>query len=272
MEYLRELAEWSLLAFTALLVLAFFLAYEAGAWIARRRAGREEKAPDGVNVIVGGLLALLAFVLALTLSYASARFSERRAGALAEVNAISTAWSNAEVIGHPRGKEIARLLEEYTKVRLAFVEAGRDKAKIAELNKTTNAMQTTITGHLAAIVQEQPNTVSTALMKALNESFDAATSERFAYDRGLPTQIFWLLISLTLLGAAALGYQMGFVRQRPRLLAIALMLGWTIVTVDILDLASPRIGSFRIDSDVYRWMLQNFQSGVKIPPFPVRTP
>lgn len=272
MEYLRELAEWSQPAFAALLLLTFFLAYEAGVWIAHRSAGSHEKPPEGVNVIVGGLLALLAFVLALTLSYASARFSERRSGALSEVNAISTAWSNAEVIGHPRGKEIARLLEDYTKVRLAFVEAGRDKARIDNLNKTTNAMQSTMTGHLAAIVQDQPNTVSTALMKALNESFDAATSERFAYDRGLPTQIFWLLISLTLLGAAALGYQMGFVRQRPRLLAIALMLGWTIVTVDILDLASPRIGSFRIDSDVYRWMLQNFQSGVKIPPFPVRTP
>ena len=174
MEYLRELAEWSELAFTVLLVLAFFLAYEAGSWIARRSIGRAEKAPDGVNVIVGGLLALLAFVLALTLSYASARFSERRLGALAEVNAISTAWSNAEVIGHPRGKEIARLLEEYTKVRLAFVEAGRDKAKIAELNKTTNAMQTTITGHLAGYIRVNADSLEQAkALLAGNPVFEA---------------------------------------------------------------------------------------------------
>jgi hypothetical protein len=79
-------------------------------------------------------------------------------------------------------------------------------------------------------------------------------------------------MSLTPLGAAALGYQMGFARQRPRLLAVVLMLGWTIVTVDILDLASPRIGSFRVDSDAYRWMLQSFQSGVTIPPVPAHTP
>jgi hypothetical protein len=266
MEFIRELAEWSVLAFTALLLVAFFIAYEAGAWVARLSAGNEGKAPEGVNVIVGGLLALLAFVLALTLNYASARFSERRTGALAEVNAISTAWSNAEVIGHPRGKEIARLLEDYTRVRKEFVEAGRDRARIGELNKTTNALQSTMTGHLAAIVQEQPNTVSTALMKSLNETFDAATSERFAYDRGMPTQIFWLLISLSLLGATALGYQMGFGRQRPRVLAVVLMLGWTIVIVDILDLASPRIGSFRTNSDAYAWTLQSFQGGVRIPP------
>lgn len=270
MEYFRLLADWSELAFTALLLVAFFLAHEVGTWIARRGAGRDGKTPEGVTVIVGGLLALLAFVLALTLSYANARFSERRAGALAEVNAISTAWSIAEVIGHPRGKEIARLLEEYTQVRQQFVEAARDKAKIAELNKTTNALQSKMTGHLAAIVQEQPNPVSAALMTSLNESFDAATSERFAYDLGLPPQIFWLLISLSLLAAAALGYQMGFARERPRLLAAVLMLGWTIVMVDILDLASPRIGSFRTNSDAYRWTLQGFQGGVQIPPAPAR--
>ena len=270
MEYLRELAEWSELAFMALLLVAFFVAYEAGAWIARRSVDRAEKPPEGVNVIVGGLLALLAFVLALTLSYASARFSERRSGALAEVNAISTAWSIAEVTGHPRGKEIARLLEEYTRVREEFVEAGRDNARIAELNKTTSALQSMMIGHLAAIVQEQPNAVSTSLMTSLNEAFDAATTERFAYSSGLPTQIFWLLMSLSLLAAAALGYQMGFGQRRPRLLAVALMLGWAIVTVDILDLASPRIGYFRASSDAYRWMLQGFKSGVQIPPAPGR--
>lgn len=270
MELIKELAEWSELAFTALLLAVFFAAYEVGSWIARRSAGHEEKVPEGVNVIVGGLLALLAFVLALTLSFANQRFSERRAGALAEVNAISTAWSIAEIIGHPRGKEIARLLEEYIKVRQGFVEAGRDKAKVAELNKSTNTLQSLMTGHLAAIVQEQPNPVSASLAASLNESFDAATTERFAYDRGMPAQIFWLLMSLSMLAAAALGYQMGFIRQPPRMLAAALMLGWTIVTVGILDLASPRIGSFRTDADAYRWTLQSFRGGVKIPPAPAR--
>jgi hypothetical protein len=110
MEYLAQLADWSELAFAALLFGVLLLAHEAGALVSRRAVGREEKAPEGVGVVVGGLLALLAFVLALTLSYASGRFSERRAGALAEANAISTAWTRAQAIAHPRGKEIAGLL------------------------------------------------------------------------------------------------------------------------------------------------------------------
>jgi hypothetical protein len=38
------------------------------------------------------MLGLLAFVLALTLSFANSRFSERIQGTLNEANAIGTAW------------------------------------------------------------------------------------------------------------------------------------------------------------------------------------
>src|SRR6516162_5266441 len=80
---------------------------------------------EGVGVVVGGMLSLLAFVLALTLSFANSRFSERVAGTLTEANAIGTAWLRAEAIGHVRGPEIAKLLEEYTQIRREFVSEGR---------------------------------------------------------------------------------------------------------------------------------------------------
>ena len=43
---------------------------------------------------------------------------------------------------------------------------------------------------------------------------------------------------------------------------------WTLVIVDILDLASPRIGALRTSAAVYEWTLQGFQGGVPIPPLP----
>ena len=75
--------------------------------------------------MVGGLLGLLAFVLALTLSFGSARFEERRQGTLAEANAIGTAWLRAEATGHPRGSEIARLLEDYGRLRKDYLQAPK---------------------------------------------------------------------------------------------------------------------------------------------------
>ena len=118
MTELAAIANWSVFAFALLLWVAQMLAHEAGYWFgSRRRARGGEVQAEGVGIVVSGMLGLLAFVLALTLSFANTRFSERVEGTLAEANAIGTAWLRAEAIGHIRGPEIARLLEEYAQVR-----------------------------------------------------------------------------------------------------------------------------------------------------------
>jgi hypothetical protein len=240
-----------------------------GQWAGRRQRKRAEGHYEGVGVVVGGMLGLLAFVLALTLSFANTRFSERRAGALSEANAIGTAWLRAEAIGQPRGREIARLLEQYTQLRMDFVRADTGAAAtIVDFNRQTNALQTQIWGHLAAIARDQPNPISAALMASLNDVFDASTGERFSYNLMLPPQIFWLLVAITLLSMAALGYQLGLRGQPIRVLVFLLTGMWTLVIVDTLDLASPRIGTFRTSTDVYQWTLQSFKGGVPIPPAP----
>lgn len=269
MSVLAAIADWSVLAFGVLLLAAQMLVHEAGYWVGwRRKARGGEVHAEGVGVVVGSILGLLAFVLALTLSFANTRFTERIQGTLTEANAIGTAWLRAEAIGHVRGPEIARLLEEYTRVRRDFVSEGRDRPTIDELNQRTNALQSKIWGHMAAIVREQPNTVSTSLMAALNDAFDQATAERFAYYLRLPSPIFWLLIGMTLLGTAALGFQLGLRGRQVHLLVAFLSIMWTVVIVDILDLASPRIGAFRASAAVYDWTLQGFKGGLQIPPLP----
>src|SRR5262249_40689125 len=173
MTVLAAIADWSIAAFGFLLWVTQMLAHEAGYWFGSRwRARGREVHAEGVAIVVGGMLSLLAFVLALTLSFANSRFTERIQGTLTEANAIGTAWLRANAIGHVRGAEIARLLEEYAQVRRDFVTQTRGSAAIDELNKRTNALQSQMWGHLAVIVREQPNTVSTALMAALNDVFD----------------------------------------------------------------------------------------------------
>jgi hypothetical protein len=40
---------------------------------------------------------------------------------------------------------------------------------------------------------------------------------------------------------------------------------WTVVIVDILDLASARLGNFRTTAAAYEWTIQSFQSGTPTP-------
>lgn len=267
MGWVVTIAETSVLAFAALLFLAQIAAHGFGFWLGKR-AGARQTNPESVGVVVGGMLGLLAFVLALTLSFASNRFSEHRQGSLNEANAIGTAWLRAKAVGGPRADAIASLLEDYAKVRADFIKAGRDAKTIDRLNARTSALQTQMWGHVSAIVREEPTPVTTALMAALNDTIDAATKERFAYHITLPPQLFWLLVGMTLVSMGCLGYQFGLKRRASHLLVVLLTLMWTWVIVEILDLASARLGYIRTGTAVYDWTIQGFEGGNAIPSLP----
>jgi hypothetical protein len=160
------------------------------------------------------------------------------------------------------------LLEQYTQIRLDFINAERNADQLQKLNRETNALQSTIWGHVAAIVREQSGPVSTSLMTSINEVFDMSTAERFSYERRLPPQLFWLLIGMTCLGMAALGFQLGLRGRTVRFMVLLLTCMWTVIIVDIFDLASGRFGHIRTSGVAYEWTLQGFKGGVKIPPAP----
>jgi len=264
MSLLIDLAAWSMTAFGLVLFAAQAAARELGFAIGRR--AREKSEREGVGILVGAILGLMAFVLALTLAFANTRFAERRAGALAEANAIGTAWLRASAIDNPRAAEIARLLAEYTTVRADFVRASLDPAAIAATNARTGTLQTTLWGHATAIARERPDPIVAALMAALNDTFDAATAERFAFSLALPTQLVALLGGMALLAMGALGFQLGLRGNPHRVLAMVLTAVWTLVMVEILDLGAARIGALRTSAAVYDWTLQSFQGGVPVPP------
>jgi len=268
MDYLLLLADRSVLAVALLLLLGQLLTHEIGYRIG---AAENEPAPgqrEHVGVVVTGMLGLLAFVLALTLSYSTARFSERRQSTIVEANAIGTAWLRAKAIGSPQAIEIAGLLENYLDVRQGFVQSGREPQVLAKANDETSALQQAIWTRVTAIVRERPDAISGALMSAVNETFDASTSERFAMGMQLPVQIFWLLLGVMLLSMAALDYQFGLKRRPVRIFVGILTVVWTAVIISILDLAAPRVGNFRTSIAVYEWTRQGFQSSGSANPAP----
>ncbi len=264
MIWLIEIAEGSIIIFGALLFLAQIVAHGVGFLLGRHNQHQEARS-DTVGVIVGGMLGLFAFVLALTLSFANGRFTDHQTSSLAEANAIGTAWLRAKAIGGPDAEAIAGLLETYATVRADFVRAGLDRKIIDPLNQKTSDLQAQMWGHLAVLVRAEPNPISSSLMAALNEAFDASTKERFAYHLTLPPQLFWLLIGMTLLCMGCLGYQFGLKRRPSPILALLLTFMWTWVIVEILDLASARLGYIRTGTAVYEWTIQGFKGGLTLP-------
>jgi hypothetical protein len=266
MNVLGEILAFSLLAFWLVFFLLQWLAQALGSWLGRRHAEGGGAPAEGVGVVVGGMLGLLAFVLALTLSFATARFEERRQGTLMEANAIGTAWLRAQAIGHPRSDELTKLFEEYTKLRVDFIKAPADRDIVRAINDRTSALQNRIWEHVTAIVRERPDAISSSLMAATNEVFDRATAERFAFAQTMPAQMVWLLMGIAVLSIGALGYQLGLRKLSLPILSVLLIGMWTSVIVVILDLSAPRIGSMRSSAAAYYWTLDGFNPN----PAPVR--
>ncbi|MBB3315175.1 hypothetical protein FHT77_001017 [Rhizobium sp. BK181] len=164
---------------------------------------------------------------------------------------------------------ILRLVASNAGINQRLRSCGRDQQSIEKANQQTSALQQEIWSQVTVIVRQRPDAVTAALMSAVNETFDTGTSERLALDTRLPAQIFWLLIGVMMLSMATLGYQFGIKGQPVRFLVLLLTLVWTAVVIDILDLATARLGSFRTDVHMYEWTRQGLGEA-RPPPVPIQ--
>jgi hypothetical protein len=267
-----DLAAISLLGFGVVMLGLQFGALWLGAKLGRRhtrRVSSNDKDPaEGVGVVVGALLGLLAFTLGVTISIADNRFEDRRRAAIDEANAIGTAWLRAQAIGHPRTNEIARLLEGYAEARIDWLAAPRGSDIRPQAIARTAEAQGLIWGHATAVIRERPDPAVATLLTALNETFDLAAKQRWAFRGQMPLELPWLLFTLTLVSVAGIGYQWGLKNRWHPVLASLLLAAWSGCLVLIADLVNPRVGGVRVDVAPYIWTLESFKGGVEIPPLP----
>ena len=256
-DYFYEFLQTSQLLFFLVMVAGLLITLEVGRVFGRRRrATIGEGADEGASLVVGSLLGLMAFVLALNLSNATSRFEMRMNATLQEVNAIGTAMMQAGAVGGAQVESLTADLREYLALRHDYVQATRQSGDIERLNAETGALQNKIWAGLTLRMQDSPSPATTSLMNAINNAFDASTAMRLAMEYRMPHQVIGLLFLLSGLGTAAVGYQFGLNRRRGRAPGILLSILWCMIVIEILDIGSARIWSFRTDTRVYEWSLE----------------
>ena len=258
MEIFQFLVSAGLGVFALAVFVALGVSHQLGFRIGLRRAGGSGKEEnDTAGFVAGAILALLAFSMAMTLSFAQGRFEDRRSASLVEANAIGTAWLRAGVIGGEHGAAIADQLRAYLALRRDYITAPGDRARIAEINAATSAAQDAIWARMIRIAESRQDAIAGQMMVALNEVFDAATMQRQAHASRLPRELVGLLFLMTLLAIGVVGYQFGLRGRSHPVLTTLLLLTWTVSLSVIADLSSPRIGDLRTDSSVYDWTAQS---------------
>jgi hypothetical protein len=261
---LDNVLEWmidtTLVLFGAVIVILLFAANEIGFRIGLRRSRRGEphdRHLAGIGTITAGMLGLLAFTLSLTINIAQNRFELRRSLVLQEANSIQTAWLRAGLIPGPQGATIRGLVEQFASVQLAYVSANRFTEEPSLIARKDD-IQAQIWKVMEGIAADQDVTKTSALATAVIEMFNAARSERFAFDSRVPADMSWMLMAGSLLAIGAMGYYLGTSGSRHFTLTSLLLVMWAGGMVLIADLNRPRIGVIRVDPQPLQWAIGDF--------------
>ena len=233
------------------LFVALCLAAEAGFrlqhWLDRRWPAGEDKG-GGVGQILGVSLGLMSLLLSFTFSIANNHHDTRKALVLAEANAIGTAYQRAELIDEPvRGMLIAGL-RDYTQARIAFYEAGDDRAKLAAVEQRTGVLQGQLWASTGQAVRSLPGSnVSGLLMEAMNHMFDQASARKTAMAAHVPVAVLFGLTVLLQASAVMLGAALSEDRRRHPLLAMMMLALLSFTMTLIVDIDRPRQHHVRVN-------------------------
>jgi hypothetical protein len=225
----------------ALLAISVEAGYRGQGWLIRKRPA--DHPSDGQNHLLSAILGLLALLLGFTFSLGLNRYEARRAMVVQEANAIGTTWLRAQLLEEPNRTVMSGLLRAYVDARLAWSMSGADDADLA----ATSALQAklwTTTG--AAIRTDSSPQLSRAVMDAMNDSFDAASSRAAERAAHIPDRVLEVLLLYAALSMLMLGYTLAAAGRPHRIATGMVLLLLSLAVVVILDLDRPRGGSIQV--------------------------
>jgi hypothetical protein len=244
--FLDALPTWAVFVGTVAIT---WLAIEGGYLVGRLRvrSGSYEKGAS-ISAMHGTILALLAFILAITFGMASERYDARKRLVLTEANAIGTSYLRAELLPSPFDTEVRALLREYVDTRLDAVQAAQRAAQRDAALARSEELHALLWSQAVQVSREAPGSYGFVLFApSLNEVIDLH-SERVAAairDR-LPGGVWAVLYLVAILAMLAMGYHLALTDSRRSITSVALALSFSLVIVLIVDLDRPQGGSLTV--------------------------
>ena len=228
------------LLFLALFALANLLAYEVGFRIGMWSKQRDPEGEEGATgLIVGSIIGLMAFLLAITMGMAADRFDTRRSLVLQETNAIGTTYLRAGYLSEPASSESQALLREYVPLRIATSDREQLAANVA----ASEDIQAELWTIAEEVARTDGSDVTALYIESLNDVIDLHTMRVVAgvYSR-VPVTILWLLVAGVVLSLGLVGYNAGLSRRRSPVIAVVLVVALGAVIWLVVDLDRPQDG------------------------------
>jgi hypothetical protein len=234
------LIAFALIAFGMLV--AYEIGFRVGAWRERRNP-EEKEGPTGA--LVGSLLALMAFLLAITMGMAGDRYDTRRGLVQQEANAIKSVFLRAGYLPQPQSDQLQELVRQYTPLRIgtAGISPEQIQQQAVQSNQVLNQAWTITDAFISENFQSD---AYSAFVDALDEMTQAGASRITAINNRVPDPILLFLVLGSILAIGLVGYDAGLTLRRSLVAAVLLVVLFSAVLYLVLDLNQPASGIFQI--------------------------
>jgi hypothetical protein len=235
-------------------LIAAEIGFRLGLWLQRRDP--EAKSPVS-GTVVGGMLGLMAFLLAFSIGIVINQHNGRKAMIVTEANAVGTAYLRAGFLDDPDRTSTRDLLREYVEVRLA---AAADPARLIE---ATTARSEEIHAELWSIVEDnvrqgRESDIMSLFVSSINDVIDVHSLRLAAIDLRLPRLLGIVTYAATLLSFLLVGVANSADKKRDFLAILLFALAYVAVLILLVDLDRPQQGLIRVSqtalSDLLRQM------------------
>jgi hypothetical protein len=237
-----------------LLTIGFsFGAAEIGEQIGKRSRKRQTGTPtDDIGTLVGAMLGLLGFILAITFGTQLSRFDTYRQLELEEATLIEATWLQADMLASPQREQVKNLLAEYLQLRIDRITG--DLAQTVDTVARSAKLQDTIWA--ASLVGTKRSSEGYPLeiyLETLTRLINIQTARITVglYQR-LPL-VFWATLDLLVMMAMAVtGYQGGLTGSNRPVVRTMAVIAFAILVLLISDLNRPESGLLRVNKAPFK--------------------
>jgi hypothetical protein len=228
------------------------IGFRLGLWLQRRDP--DSGKPPVSGTVVGGMLGLMAFLLAFTIGIVINQHNGRKAMVVTEANAIGTAYLRAGFLDEPDQMSVRDLLREYVELRLAAAED-------AALFESTLTRSEEIHGELWSIVEDtvsqgRESDIMALVVASINDVIDVHSLRLAAVELRLPRLLGLVLYAATILSFLLVGVASSADKKRDSLAIFLFALAYVAVLMIVVDLDRAQQGLLTVSQSALSGLLQ----------------
>ena len=230
------------------------IGFRIGMWLQRRDPDSGTTPMTGA--VVGGMLGLIAFLMAFCIGIVINQHNGRKEMVVTEANAVGTAYLRAGFLGEPDRTSTRDLLREYVELRLAVAaDLGLFDSGMVRSEEIHSELWSIVEDNVR---QGQESAIMALFVDSINEVIDVHSLRLAAFNLRLPELLWMVLYASTVLSFLLVGVAHSADGKRDPLAMLLFALAFVAVLMIIVDLDRPQQGILTVSqsalSDLLRQM------------------